>query len=58
VAVQAFISELLTDPAAEWERRLLALDTEVHRVKRDRKIRAVAAHGADRPRGRGKEGTG
>jgi DNA-binding transcriptional ArsR family regulator len=33
-ALEAFVAELHRDPAAEWEQRFMALDTEVHRVKR------------------------
>ena len=33
-ALEAFVAELRRDPASEWERRFMALDTEVHRVKR------------------------
>ncbi len=34
-AVEAFIAELKQDRASEWERRFMALETEVHRAKRD-----------------------
>jgi len=52
-AVEAFIAELRRDPAGEWERRLLALETEVHRIKR-----ASRKHVAERRGGGGKERTG
>lgn len=35
--VEAFITELRGDLEGEWERRFMALDTEVHRVKRGSK---------------------
>ena len=40
-AVEAFIAELRRDQASEWERRFMALETEVHRVKRDSKKRVA-----------------
>lgn len=53
-AVEEFIAELRRDRAGEWERRLMALETEVHRVKREsRSARAVA-----RPREQDEEETG
>lgn len=55
-AIEAFIAELRRDPAAEWQRRLLALETEVHRVKRRPKQRAAVSRAVD-PR-RAKERTG
>lgn len=45
-AVEAFIAELRRDPQSVWERRLMALETEVHRVKRASRKRAAGA--ADR----------
>lgn len=33
-AIESFIAELRRNPAREWERRFMALKTEVHRVKR------------------------
>lgn len=33
-ALEAFVAELRRDGASAWERRFMALDTEVHRVKR------------------------
>jgi DNA-binding transcriptional ArsR family regulator len=38
-ALEEFISELRRDPAREWERRFMALETEVHRVKRQSRKR-------------------
>jgi DNA-binding transcriptional ArsR family regulator len=32
--IEAFVDQLRRDRASEWERRFMALDTEVHRVKR------------------------
>ena len=34
--LEAFLAELREDRAAAWERRFLALETEVHRTKRER----------------------
>ena len=34
--LEAFLAELREDRAATWERRLMALETEVHRTKRER----------------------
>src|SRR5580692_12882321 len=39
-AIEEFIAELRRDRATEWERRFMALETEVHRVKRRPKKRA------------------
>ena len=36
VELEAFLAELREDHAATWERRFMALETEVHRTKRDR----------------------
>ena len=38
--VEAFTAELRRDRASAWERRLMALGTEVHRVKRESRKRA------------------
>jgi len=40
-AVEEFIAELRRDRASRWERRFRALETEVHRVKRESKKRAT-----------------
>ncbi len=40
-AIEEFISELRRDQASEWERRFMALETEVHRVKRASKKRTA-----------------
>jgi DNA-binding transcriptional ArsR family regulator len=48
--LEAFLAELRAAP--EWERRLMALETEVHRVKRERR-RAPQAR--ERPNGKKKE---
>ncbi len=49
--LEAFIAELRSDAASEWERRFMALDTEVHRVKRDAKRRAASVPaGAEQPK--------
>ena len=34
--LEAFFAELREDTRATWERRFMALETEVHRTKRDR----------------------
>jgi DNA-binding transcriptional ArsR family regulator len=34
--LEAFLAELREDRAATWERRFMALETEVHRTKRER----------------------
>src|SRR5438093_1441270 len=34
--LEAFLAELRENLAATWERRFMALETEVHRTKRDR----------------------
>jgi len=38
-AIEEFIAALRRDRASEWERRFMALETEVHRVKRESKKR-------------------
>lgn len=40
-AIEGFIAQLRCDAASDWERRFMALETEVHRVKRDSKKRAA-----------------
>ncbi len=57
-AIEEFLAELRRDRASEWERRLLALETEVHRVKRESKRRAAATRSGASPREREKERTG
>jgi DNA-binding transcriptional ArsR family regulator len=37
VELEAFLQELRATVASEWERRFMALETEVHRVRRQRK---------------------
>ena len=39
-AIEEFIAELRGHRVSEWERRFMALETEVHRVKRESKKRA------------------
>lgn len=39
--LETFLHELHASLESEWERRLLALETEVHRVRRQRKRTAV-----------------
>jgi len=57
-AIEAFIAELRRDRTSEWERRLMALETEVHRVKRESKQRAAATPVVVQQRARGKERPG
>ena len=57
-AIEEFIGRLRLTRAAEWERRFLALDTEVHRVKRESKKRATAARAVNPHGHRHKEKTG
>jgi len=40
-ALEAFVAELRRTSPSEWERRFMALDTEVHRVKRASKKSAL-----------------
>ena len=56
-AIEEFIAELRRDRASEWERRFMALETEVHRVKRESKKRAAVTRVADQRREREKEKT-
>ncbi len=56
-AVEEFIAELRRDRVSEWERRFMALETEVHRVKRASKKRAAVTHVVNQ-RVRDKERTG
>jgi DNA-binding transcriptional ArsR family regulator len=58
VAIEEFIAELRLDPASEWERRFMALETEVHRVKRESKARSAAKGGVVDQQRREKEKTG
>lgn len=53
-AIEEFISELRRDQASEWERRFMALETEVHRVKRVSKKRVAV----DQQRKQNREKTG
>ncbi len=57
VAIEEFIDELRSNRASEWERRFMALETEVHRVKRESKKRA-GTRVVDQQRERDKEKTG
>lgn len=41
--LEAFLAELRQDLAATWERRFMALETEVHRTKRQRATNEPAA---------------
>lgn len=54
--IEEFIAELRRDRATEWERRFMALETEVHRVKRASKKRAAPARVADQQREKEKTG--
>jgi len=57
-AIEEFISELRRERASEWERRFMALETEVHRVKRDSKKRGTGTRVVDHQRRRKRERTG
>ena len=57
-AIEEFIAELRRDRATEWERRFMALETEVHRVKRESKQRAKVVRVADQQRRQEKGKTG
>lgn len=57
-AIEEFIAELRRDQASEWERRFMALETEVHRVKRESKKRAAVTRVVDQQRKGEKERTG
>src|SRR5262245_21976016 len=57
-AIEEFIAELRRDQASEWERRFMALETEVHRVKRESKKRAAMSRVVDQQRKGKKERTG
>ena len=57
-AIEEFIAELRRNRASEWERRFMALETEVHRVKRESKKRAAATRVVDQQRERAKGKTG
>jgi DNA-binding transcriptional ArsR family regulator len=56
--IEEFIAVLRRDPASEWERRFMALETEVHRVKRESKARTAVARTVVQQRTREKEKTG
>jgi DNA-binding transcriptional ArsR family regulator len=56
--IEEFIAVLRRDPASDWERRFMALETEVHRVKRESKARAAVARTVVQQRTREKEKTG
>jgi DNA-binding transcriptional ArsR family regulator len=49
-AIEKFIAELRRHRESEWERRFMALETEVHRVKRESKKRAAVTRVADQQR--------
>ncbi len=57
-AIEEFIAELRRDRASEWERRFMALETEVHRTKRESKKRAAVTRVVDQQREQKKEKTG
>jgi DNA-binding transcriptional ArsR family regulator len=57
-AIEDFIAELRRDHTSQWERRLMALETEVHRVKRESKKRAAVTRVVAQQRERAKEKTG
>src|SRR5512138_2986271 len=49
-AIEEYVAELRRDRASEWERRFMALETEVHRVKRESRKRASGTRVVDQPR--------
>ena len=57
-AIEEFIAELRRDRESEWERRFMALETEVHRVKRESKKRAAVTRAVNQQREQRKEKTG
>jgi DNA-binding transcriptional ArsR family regulator len=57
-AIEEFIARLRRDRAGEWERRLMALETEVHRVRREAKRRHAATRVVEQRRDREKEEAG
>jgi len=57
-AIEEFIAELRRDRATEWERRFMALETEVHRVKRKSKRRTTVTRVVVQHREREKEKAG
>jgi DNA-binding transcriptional ArsR family regulator len=57
-AIEKFIDKLRSDRAGEWERRFMALETEVHRVKRESKKRAAGSRAVEPQRDREKEKAG
>jgi DNA-binding transcriptional ArsR family regulator len=57
-AIEEFIAELGRDRASELERRFMALETEVHRVKRESKKRATETRLLDQRRRQKRERTG
>jgi len=57
-AIEEFIAELRRDRVSEWERRFMALETEVHRVKRGSKKRAAVTRVVAQQRRRQKEKAG
>jgi DNA-binding transcriptional ArsR family regulator len=56
-ALEEFITELRREPVSAWEHRFMALDTEVHRVKRESK-RAAVTRVAKQEQKRTRETTG
>lgn len=55
-AIEEFIAELRRDRKSEWERRFMALETEVHRVKRESKKGAAVTRVVDQQREQEKTG--
>ena len=55
-ALEEFIAGLRDDRASEWERRFMALETEVHRVKRESRKRASVTSAVDQQRAKEKAG--
>jgi DNA-binding transcriptional ArsR family regulator len=57
-ALENFIAELRRNQTSEWERRLMALETEVHRVKRNSRKRTAVTRVVAQQREREKEEAG
>ena len=45
--LEAFLAELRADLRSTWERRFMALETEVHRTRRERKAATTATRDTD-----------
>lgn len=57
-AIEEFIDELRRKRTSDWERHFMALETEVHRVKRESKKRPAVPRAVDQQQERDKEKIG